>query len=139
MSTLTKAFIALNALVFVGFGLAFIVAPTYFASTVEIELPTTTALADLRAIYGGLSLSVGIFFALGLVRPALVLPVLWLIAGSSLALGLSRVYSTLVSGTPGSQIFLFTALELVAAALGAWLYTRESRSMTYQRPVTVRP
>ncbi len=129
MSTLTKAFIALNVLVFVSFGLVFIFAPVYFASTVEIELSSPTALADFRAIYGGLSLSVGLFFALGLFRPALVLPVLWLIAASSLALALSRFYSVIASGTPALPIFAFAALELVAFAIGAWLYSRESRTM----------
>jgi hypothetical protein len=128
MATFTKAFIALNVLVFVGFGLSYIIAPQYFAAPVEIEVRTPTALADFRAIYGGLSLSVGLFFALGLFRPAMVLPALWLIAGSSLALALSRVYSTLASGVPGPQIFLFTGLELVAFAIGAWLYARESRA-----------
>ena len=127
MSTFTKAFIALNVLVFVGFGLAYIIAPQYFAAPVEIEVPTATALADFRAIYGGLSLSVGLFFGLGLFRPMMVLPVLWLIAVSSLALALSRVYSTLASGVPESQIFLFMGLEIAAFVIGAWLYARESR------------
>lgn len=128
MSTITRLFIILNVLVFVLFGLAFIVAPTYFASTVDVQLPTTTALADLRAIYGGLSLSVGIFFALGLVWPGWVLPSLWLIAASSLALGSSRIYSIIVSGMPDSKIFLFMTMELLAFAIGVWLYRKESQN-----------
>jgi hypothetical protein len=127
VSTITRLFIIVNVLVFVPFGLAFLIAPVYFASTVEIQAPTTTALADLRAIYGGLSLTCGLFFLISLARPAWVLPSLWVISASSFALGLSRVYSTFASGVPGPNIFFFMTMELVGGAIGAWLYQRERR------------
>src|SRR5262245_11962653 len=95
-----REIVVLNAVVFVGFGLALLAFPSELAALVDIELRSASALADARAMYGGLSLSVGAFFVLGLRRESWFVPSLFLVAASSGGLALGRIVSIAVSGMP---------------------------------------
>lgn len=58
---MARGALVLLALTFVGFGLAFAIAPVAMATLVELEVPTATARTDVRAVYGGLELGLGAF------------------------------------------------------------------------------
>jgi hypothetical protein len=111
-----------NALVFIDFGAAFLLFPAQLAALLDIELTSATALADLRAIYGGLALSVGALFALGLRRASWLAPCLFLVAASSAALALSRIYSIAVSGMPRPIILVFLVTEVASSAWALLAY-----------------
>lgn len=111
-----RAIVLLNALVFVDFGLAFLAKPRALARLLEIELSSPTALADLRAMYGGLALAVGALLFAGWRRAEWLAPSLWLVIATSGGLALGRLYSVLASGMPSSVIFGFLASELGSLA-----------------------
>lgn len=117
-----REIVLLNAIAFVAFGAAFLLLPGTLAPMLDIELATSTAFADVRAIYGGLPLAVGLFFALGLRRPAWFAPSLFLVAACCGELALARLYSVLVSGVPGATILVFLALEAACAVWAALAY-----------------
>ncbi len=60
----TRLVLWTSALTFLGFGIAFAVAPTEMTAVVEIEAATPMARADIRAMYGGLEIGAGLAMAL---------------------------------------------------------------------------
>ena len=118
----TRAIVLINALVFVDFGAAFIVKPQGLARLLDIELGSPSALADLRAVYGGLSLAVGIALFIGLRRAASLAPSLVLVIATSAGLAFGRVYSMLASGMPSPVVLGFLATEVASLLWAALAY-----------------
>jgi hypothetical protein len=112
--TWIREIVVINAVVYLAFGLGCSLFPIELARFVEIDLGSPSALADFRAIYGGLALSVGALFALGLRRSDWFLPTLFLVAASSGGLALGRLYSMLVSGMPNGLVLAFLGTELAS-------------------------
>ena len=122
---LKKLLIVSNALVFLGFGPAFWFATEDLAGPIGIQLTTPTALADFRAMYGGLSFAVGVFFVMSLKRKAWEPAALFIIAATSFGLLLSRIGSMIAThGGVDPYIFLAATLELGSGVLGAILYRK---------------
>jgi hypothetical protein len=109
-----REIVLLNAVVFLAFGAAFLLFPATLAGHFDIELSSPSALADLRAMYGGLPLAVGALFALGLRRTDWLVPTVFLVAASSAGLALGRVYSIAVAGVPSALVLVLLATELVS-------------------------
>ncbi len=59
---------AISAVIFIGFGTAFLFAPATMSTWVGFTVNTPTGMADVRATYGGCELGVGLFLAFCLVR-----------------------------------------------------------------------
>jgi hypothetical protein len=117
-----REIVLINAVVFLAFGVAFLLAPRTLAGWLEIEAATPSALADLRAMYGGLPLAVGVFFVLGLREPGWLAPALFATAACSGGLAVARVYSIFASGVPSTLIFVFLALEIASLAWATVAY-----------------
>ena len=86
----SKGILALSAAAFIGIGIAFVVFPEYLLGRVGIDAPHGSPLTDIRAVYGGLDLGIGLFLLyclirsevqLGLVASAMIL---WCLVGSRL-------------------------------------------------------
>lgn len=118
----TRTLIWLNIPVYLAIGLAALLAPTWLAGLVGIQLEGPTALADFRAMYGGLSLGAGFTMLVGVRRDAWLQPLLALVGLCSLELALGRAYSWAVSGTPEPIIFVMMGLEVGCVAAAAWCY-----------------
>jgi hypothetical protein len=108
--------LALGALGFIGFGLAFLLAPGLLG-LVELDASTPSARSDVRAVYGGIELGVGAFLAVCARRAP------WQRAGltaQALMLGgaaLGRVASVAADGLPRPLALGLGALELLGAVL----------------------
>ena len=59
---------AISAVIFIGFGTAFLLIPATMSTWVGFTVNTPTAMADVRATYGGCELGVGLFLAFCLLR-----------------------------------------------------------------------
>ena len=112
---LARPFVLLHVLVFVGFGLAFMVAPAPLARLLDISLESGSAVADLRAMYGGLSLGMGLAFAVGLKRAAWLGPVIFAIGASSACMLASRLL-TMVGHPVSAPIYGFALSEALSLA-----------------------
>ena len=111
---------------FVAFGVAYLVDPHGMMELVGLKLTTATAAADVRAIYGGLQLAVGVFLLACARRDDWTLPgllatsyVFFFIAGARLA-GIARDRAT--DGVTLGAL----AVEITCAAIGAFAYRSEA-------------
>jgi hypothetical protein len=111
-----REIVLINAAVFLAFGCAFMLFPAQLAGLIDLAPSSANALADMRAMYGGLSLSAGVLFVLGLRRESWFLPSLFLVLASSAGLAFGRLYSIAVSGVPGTLVLVFLASELASFA-----------------------
>lgn len=112
--------IIINALVFLAMGPIFIFWPKEFASNLGIELTNVTALADFRAMYGGLSVGVAPLFIGSIYKKDWKVPALVVIAGTSGMLLICRLFTALKDGNPGQLIWFFAVNELVSLSLALW-------------------
>ncbi|MDQ3948946.1 MAG: DUF4345 domain-containing protein [Gemmatimonadota bacterium] len=125
---LARALLVAGALVSGGFGLLYTVRPEWLAGVVDIALPTASARADFRAIYGGAELGMALFFALAARRPAWVRPGLAALALIVGGFGAARLGSLALDAAParGAAAVLWAvgATELASALLCAWALKR---------------
>jgi uncharacterized protein DUF4345 len=110
-----------NLLVFMAYAAAALAAPAQLAAQLDITLGSTSALADFRAMYGGLSLGCSVVFVAGLrnlsFRPAAVM----LATFTSAGLILGRLITIAVDGMPGTLVMVILATEVASAAMGFFL------------------
>ncbi|MBT4499470.1 MAG: DUF4345 family protein [Gemmatimonadetes bacterium] len=111
--TLARVITALNGMTFGLTGIAFLVAPTVLAATVDLRLDTPVALNEIRAFYGGMEVGLGTFLLYVAVRgvwlvPALTLQVL--IVGGTI---FGRLFGIVLEGAPGSPVYSLLAIETV--------------------------
>ncbi len=113
-----KNLLLINSVLFVVFGVAFIVAPEYSSGLITNSTPdTTNGLIDIRATYGGMALGIGWFFGycsrkidrihIGLVASLLVI-------GLTAA---GRMIGFVVDGSPNLFMYLLLFAELLFVAL----------------------
>ena len=114
--------------VFVGFGFQGVAVPRWLAGFVNITLGSSTALADFRAIYGGVPFALGVFMLIALYRETWLYPAIALDGMCVAAAGLSRVYSWTVSGVPSPIILVFAGIELYVAVVAVRIYLRTPRA-----------
>jgi hypothetical protein len=122
-------FLAVVGLVFVGTGLTFFVAPELFVGLREnAGGASADAVNDVRAIYGGLELGVGIFLLLAARQPGLAGAGLLLVVVLGGAMAVSRFAGfTILSGTSAAHL-AYGALDVVGVALGVHGLRRLGRS-----------
>lgn len=108
-----------TAIGFAGFGIALLIFPNLIGM-VGIKELTNSGLVEIRALYGGLKLGIGLFFLLALNRPqwvrAALVAQVCLVSG----LALGRIFGLVVSNWQTKPIiYLILAAELILAILGA--------------------
>jgi hypothetical protein len=119
-TTLPVILLWVTSLLFVAFGIGFVVAPRYFADLVTGSAPTVpSAVIDMRATYGGVALGLGLFFGVAArratwLRPALVASLLVIAC-----IGGARLVGIVADGEPNSFMLLLLATEVISVALFA--------------------
>ena len=114
-----KTVLAVFALLHVLFGLYGLYAPLQMAQIVELEARTAGAIGEIRAIYGGLFLALGLVIARGWFGGPLAAAWLRVVAMGYAGLFVGRVASVAVDGPSGYTIFA-GAFEIVIAGFFAW-------------------
>ncbi|MBL8018573.1 MAG: DUF4345 family protein [Leptospirales bacterium] len=116
-----KSYLALNLAVYALFALGFFIAPVTLAGKIGITLQHSAALADLRAVYGGLSLGIGALIVLGLTQKTHTLSAVILCMLASAGLLLGRLVTMILDGPGDIYIYGSMALEVLAVILGVLL------------------
>ena len=122
--TMQRLLVRLTALIFVLYGVGFIVAPALLSQYVTGAVPTSASgLIDMRATYGGMSLAIGLLL-LHLSRQST--PRTGLLGVLLLMLGMAggRVCGMLVDGAANPVMQVYLALEIIAALAAAALLAR---------------
>ncbi|MDG1207503.1 MAG: DUF4345 domain-containing protein [Pseudomonadales bacterium] len=108
----------LGAGFFVIYGCLFTILPATFASLVTDGVPTTaTALTDMRATYGGMSIAVGILLAMFAMRKETLRSGIVALCLLMTCMASTRVIGMVVDGEPNALMFIYLLLELVAMAI----------------------
>jgi hypothetical protein len=114
-------FLGVNLLVYLAYGVGFLLAPQKLAALLDITLNSPTALADFRAMYGGLGLGCAAFFALAIKNVSMRHSGLLLAVLGAAGLMIGRLFTMAVDGIPGPVIFMLLATEVFAVVGGLFL------------------
>ena len=120
---LGKFVLWLSAILFIGYGLACLVAPGLPAGYAGLALNNGDALAEIGAMYGGLQTGFGVFCLLGALRVAYFRPALLLLSVCIGALALARSYwafaadGVITGYTYGAMVYEYATAILAALAL----------------------
>ena len=114
---IAKTSIILTSLVYSVIGIMFLTSPIYWASTIDISLPTNTAIVDLQATYGGAMLSLGIFFVYCLKSKATIRFGLILQAITLGGFAFGRISGMLINGMPRPIMFYLLIAEISGVIL----------------------
>ena len=117
-----RGVLLVTALIFAAVGVWGFVAPTSLVALVEVNAPTPTASADVRAQYGGFSLGVGVFLLGCVARKEWTAAGLAACAITLTGFALARAVSMAIEGPVRPIIYALMASEAADAVLSfaAW-------------------
>lgn len=121
-----KIAIGVTAAAFAGFGTALIVKPEILKK-IGIRAAGPNARTELRAMYGGMELGLGAFFAMALRNPEWRRPALTAILLGIGALGVTRV-ATAIAEDADPISYLMAGPEVAAATMAAIAIVADGRS-----------
>lgn len=95
---LTRIFLALSAILWGLYGIYCLLVPGALHEMAGVVATTPTGTTELRAMYGGLQLAVGVLALLGALRGSLTRTALVALGTLTLGLGSARLFGLLVDG-----------------------------------------
>lgn len=121
---MARILLGLSALVWFGYGAFCFMQPGFLAGAAGVGASSATGTVELRAMYGGLQMAIGVLAAMGLMRRRFERTALLVIGVLCAGLGSARLIAAIsvsdVSAYTGSAV----GFELATAALVAWLLSR---------------
>jgi len=117
----TQGYLAVSVLVWLGYGLYCFFEPATLEEAAGLAIGSSVARTEVRAMYGGLQIALGVMALAALWRPALVRPTLLCFAFLVTGLATSRVVGAVIDGSFGQYttgaIFFEVAVAGGAMAL----------------------
>ncbi len=126
--TAAQLLLVANLAVFWSWGLGFLVAPRTLGAILGFDLTTVTAVGDLRAMYGGLCLAVGVLFFRGLRDTAWHGPAVQIATLGCVGLAVGRVATFATEGATSPLLLVLLAMELGGLALGVFALTGPAKA-----------
>jgi hypothetical protein len=126
MRAFSKSLVVLAGLGFLGYGIAFLIAPEATLAGAGMQLTGTGAVVELRAFYGGLEIGLGVWLVVAGFRDRPLRPALWLTLASNGGIGGSRLLGLALGGAwnPFFGYALPWELGFAALAAGALWFSR---------------
>jgi len=126
MHAFSKWLVVLSGMGFLGYGIAFLIAPEATLAGAGLQLSGTGAAVELRAFYGGLELGLGLWLVFAGANDKLLRPALWLTLASNAGIGCSRLLALALGGAwnPFFGYALPWELGFAVLAAGALLFSR---------------
>ncbi len=118
-------FLAANVLIWFPYGLWCFVDPGTLAGSAGIEATTPTGVTELRSMYGGLQMSIGLLAALGFARASARHSALLALVFLAGGLGLSRLIGGVLDDSFSTYTTAAVIFELATALISARLLGRE--------------
>jgi hypothetical protein len=123
---MTRLLLGISVVVWFGYGAFCFLQPGFLGEVAGVTATSATGTVELRAMYGGLQMAIGVLAALGLMRAPLERPVLLVLGVLCAGLGSARTVAAMSLGDASGYNGGAAAFELATAALVAWLLTRKS-------------
>jgi hypothetical protein len=124
---MARAYLVIAGLMWAAYGIYMLIAPQALAATAGVTATTLTGLIELRAMYGGLELAVGVFALACAAVPGLLRSGLLGMGLACAGLGLTRLAAASAAGEFSTYTRQGLALELTLTALALWLFLRQRR------------
>ncbi|MBA3916131.1 MAG: DUF4345 domain-containing protein [Acidobacteriales bacterium] len=124
--SLTRLSLALTAAAFTGFGVACFARPRQMLAKIDVAPTSDTGITEIRAMYGGMELGLGAFFAYCATQDSLAKPALLAQITSLGGLALARLWSIL-EDDPGWVMYPLFVAEAGATVLGVAALREELR------------
>ena len=115
---------------FIGFGMFGLVAPLALVGAVDITAETAQGRTELRAVYGGLQLGLGVFLLMASSLRSWMRPALALTICSLLGLACARLLGIQMEGGAFPWMLPLAALELGLAVLSVWAWSACRHDLT---------
>ncbi len=119
MRLLSRVTLWLGGLSFLGFGIAFLVAPVATLAAAGVDASGAAAATELRAFYGGLELALGALLIVADLRPVHRRSGLVLCLASYGGIGLARLLGIVLAGSATPFLWIALATEALLALLAA--------------------
>ena len=124
-----SVFLGITALALGAYGLMCLVQPSIVAEATGMQLLTGTATVEVRAMYGGLQIGIGLLALLGALRAELRGPVLISMCLLFFGIASGRLVGIAIESDPGAYNFAALGYELASAAIaGALIAAGASRT-----------
>ena len=121
---MTAAFLALNALVYLGLGLWCTLDPDGTSRAIGFAFAKSSARSEYVTVYGGLEVGLGLFFAVAAWYEPLRAAGLLFALLTYGCLALFRIGTIVAYGDVGRFPWIMLAIELPMAAIAAFLFWR---------------
>lgn len=121
-------FLWITGLGWLGYGVYCFFVPGVVTELAGVTAGSSTALVELKAMYGGLQGAIGVLALIGATQQRLARGVLLALACVYAGLGSTRTLAALMEGDRSSYIIGALIFELGSAALSIWLLRKTSRS-----------
>ena len=131
--TFPRVVLGLTGAVFVTLGLGFLVAPEGLLGLMKIQVSPERALLEIRAMYGGLELGLGVFFIVAVFRERWIRAALgaqFLVLGG---MGSTRLLALLFAGSSDRLMVAFAVAEVIGAVLGIGAFGQARRILVNNR------
>ena len=118
-----RLFLAYLALVWLGIGAWLLIEPSALAAYAGVAATSIDGSIEIRAMYGGLELAIGLSALWALWRPRWACHVLFMNGVITGGLGVGRIVAIVIAGSASTYILSALAFELSAAAL-CWVFAK---------------
>ena len=120
-----RLFLGLNVLIWLPYGIMCFLDPGLLADAAGVAASSATGSTELRAMYGGLQASIGVWCALALWRPAIARSALTGLVVLPAGLAITRLAGALLDGELTSYTVGAFALEITLASVATFLLRRD--------------
>jgi hypothetical protein len=130
---LGRSVLVIAGLMYVGFGVAFLLAPAELGALVHLSAEHPVARTELRAFYGGLEIGLGLFLLICVARRPWQAPgllVTALVCGGTAA---ARVVGLLLDHSAGRTVLIILLVEVVVAAAAFLGLARQSHEQGHRQ------
>lgn len=124
-----RVFLGLVALVWLPYGLLCFFQPGFLAGAAGVTSTSATGSTELRAMYGGLQVAIGVLALAGALRPPAAAPALRVLALLCAGLGAARLAGAVLDGAFSSYTVAGLAFELGSVAACVVLLQRAKAAL----------
>jgi hypothetical protein len=121
-----RVFLGLSALVWLPYGIYCFLVPHSLADAAGVVSSSPTGSTELRAMYGGLQVGIGLLAGIGVVRASLRRPALVALAFLTGGLVTTRLFGAALDGGVSSYTATAVAFELTSVVFASALVLRST-------------
>lgn len=123
---MTSIFLAINAIMYLGFGIWCGLSPYWTSEGVGFSLIGDKGMSEYTAVYGGLQFGLGLFYLLAFLDTKLTYPAIVFSVCFYPSLAIFRTYSIFKHGADLQSAYYFYGAEVLFSIIAVILYSRSS-------------